>query len=168
MRLLGYTLIIAAFLIINLPVDSSTGIVSANDIDGEAVLSKSPPTISPSALALKDLPYIHKTHEQRKEITTNYDGTSKTGTFSCYTSRVEECDSDPFTTASGKRVYKGMVANNDWPFGTKIRILGYGTYEVQDRMNRRYTGTNTWDIWFEDLEECKNFGRRELEYIIIK
>jgi len=47
---------------------------------------------------------------------------------SSYTPTVEECDSDPFTTASGRRVRYGIVAVDPKviPLGTKLYVSGYG------------------------------------------
>ena len=86
------------------------------------------------------------------------------GTVYAYTSRVEETDSDPFTTASGEKVREGIVANNCLPFGTKIDIDGR-VYEVKDRMHRRYS-CDTFDIWHSDLDEARRWGKRTLEIMI--
>jgi len=47
---------------------------------------------------------------------------------SSYTPTVEECDGDPFTTASGMRVRFGIVAVDPKviPLGTKLYVSGYG------------------------------------------
>ena len=47
---------------------------------------------------------------------------------SSYTPTVEECDSDPFTTASGMRVRFGIVAVDPKviPLGTRLYVSGYG------------------------------------------
>lgn len=47
---------------------------------------------------------------------------------SSYTPTVEECDADPFTTASGMRVRFGIVAVDPKviPLGTKLYVSGYG------------------------------------------
>jgi len=98
----------------------------------------------------------------------------KTGIFTCYTSRASECDSSPFVTASGARVRMGIVANNCLAFNEKIlvKISEGNTKElvVKDRMNKRY-GCSYWDVYWghgeEAVESCLQFGRQELEYIII-
>jgi len=95
----------------------------------------------------------------------------KTGNFSAYTSDPAETDSTPFITADGTNLLKNnspIVANNDHPFGTRIYIHGFGVYEVRDRMNRRYTGTNSFDIYFgRDKQKALEFGRRKLKYRIV-
>jgi len=47
--------------------------------------------------------------------------------ISSYSPTVEECDGDPFTTASGKRVYVGGIAADlrFYPLGTIMLIPGY-------------------------------------------
>lgn len=95
----------------------------------------------------------------------------RTGNFSAYTSDPAETDSTPFITADGTNLKKnksGIVANNDHPFGTRVYIEGLGIYEVRDRMNRRYTGTNSFDIYFgRDKQKALEFGRKKLKYKIL-
>lgn len=69
-------------------------------------------------------------------------------------------------TASGKKSYVGMVATSEeYPFGTKIHIEGYGTYIVEDRGGA--IGKNKVDIYFEDESEALKFGRRKVRVIIL-
>ena len=85
-----------------------------------------------------------------------------------YTSRVEETDGDPFTTASGEKVRTGIVANNCLEFGTKVDINGF-VYEVKDRMNRRYTdcdGQWYFDIWMDDLAEARKWGKKTTDILV--
>jgi 3D (Asp-Asp-Asp) domain-containing protein len=92
------------------------------------------------------------------------------GEFSAYTSTPKETDSTPYITADGtdlKTFPKCVVANNFFPFGTKIEIANWGTCEVRDRMDSRY-GKHHFDIYFgNDLKRALEFGRQKLEYIII-
>lgn len=86
---------------------------------------------------------------------------TKTMQISAYTSRVEECDSTPFITASNTTVRFGEVASNQFPFGTRIKIpalFGDQVFVVEDRMNTRYT--NNIDVWMSDLSAAKQFGRQ--------
>ena len=76
-----------------------------------------------------------------------------------YTSRIEECDGDPFITADGSDVADGIVATNILPFGTKIRIptvFGDRIFEVHDRMNARYS--YRVDIWMKDIKQARAYG----------
>jgi len=79
--------------------------------------------------------------------------------LTAYSSTKDQTDSTPFISASGKRVYDGIVAANFLPFGTKIKIpelFGDKIFTVDDRMNRRYQ--NRVDVWFADRESAIHFG----------
>ena len=78
-----------------------------------------------------------------------------------YSSSPDECWGDPFETASGQRTRHGIVASNELPFGTWIRIEGVGDFEVQDRMNQRYA--YRVDIWMPSKQEALEFGRQVLK-----
>jgi len=78
-----------------------------------------------------------------------------------YSSTPDQTDSTPFTTANGKRVRRGIIANNCYDYGTKIRIKDR-TYIVEDRMNARY-GCDVFDIWFTTRQEAKNWGKQILD-----
>lgn len=82
---------------------------------------------------------------------------------SAYTSDVAETDNTPFTSASGKRVFAGMIANNCLPFGT-IVIIEDVEYIVLDRMNSRY-GCEHFDIWMESKEDAIEWGRKNITAI---
>ena len=87
-----------------------------------------------------------------------------------YSSTVWETDDDPFITASGKLVKKGIVANNYLPFGTKIRIpdlFGEEIFVVEDRMNIT-KGNYYLDIWFPSYQEALNFGVKIAEVEILQ
>ena len=82
--------------------------------------------------------------------------------ITAYSSTVWQTNEDPFTTASGKGVEDGIVANNLLPFGTLIRIpelYGDRIFVVEDRMHQR-KGYYHVDIWFEEYIEAKNFGAK--------
>ncbi len=87
--------------------------------------------------------------------------------MSAYTSRVEETDSSPCISADGTNIceYDGcVVASNDFEFGTKVVVDGFGECEVKDRMNSRYNGTGNMDIYFKmDLQGALEFGRRQVK-----
>ncbi len=82
-------------------------------------------------------------------------------TLTAYSSTPDQTDSDPFTAASGKRVFDGMIAANGLPFGTKIKIpelFGDKVFVVEDRMNARY-GFGRFDIWMDAPRHVVNaFG----------
>ncbi|MFA5048075.1 MAG: hypothetical protein WC516_03545 [Patescibacteria group bacterium] len=84
--------------------------------------------------------------------------------ITAYSSTVDQCDSDPFTTANGSRVRDGIVAANFVPFHTKVKIpslYGDKVFSVEDRMNRRFA--NRMDIWMVSRQEAIKFGIKEIE-----
>ena len=82
-----------------------------------------------------------------------------------YTSLPHLTDSSPEITASNQKVREGIVANNCLEFGTKVKIEGKG-YEVQDRMNKRYSCEH-WDIWFPDEKSAINWGVKKLVVYVV-
>ncbi|OGY83254.1 MAG: hypothetical protein A3F54_02725 [Candidatus Kerfeldbacteria bacterium RIFCSPHIGHO2_12_FULL_48_17] len=78
-----------------------------------------------------------------------------------YCSLPQYTDSDPFTTASGKRVSEEIVAANFLPFNTKLSLLEIPefagkTLVVGDRMAPRFW--HKVDVWFPSCEQAKRFG----------
>ena len=82
--------------------------------------------------------------------------------ITAYSSTPDQTDDTPFITASGKHVAEEFIANNRFPFGTKIRIpalFGDTVFTVQDRMHPRM-GKDHVDIWFPEYIQAKNFGAK--------
>lgn len=88
-----------------------------------------------------------------------------------YSSSRDQCDADPFTTASNTQVRDGIVAlsrdlirryNPDAPFtwGDRVHLEGVGEFVVEDSMNARYR--NRVDIWFPDRRSAANWGIQKL------
>lgn len=86
-----------------------------------------------------------------------------------YSSTPEETDETPFITAANTHVRHGIVATNDLPFGTKLRIpdeFGNTVFTVEDRMHRRKE--NWVDVWMPEKEQALRFGiRREATIVIL-
>lgn len=81
-------------------------------------------------------------HEQPvsvEEVTSDTTQQDRTITVTSYNAEVGQTDADPFTMASGKRVYEGAIATNCYPIGTQLQLEGLGTFTVEDRMNARFT-----------------------------
>ena len=77
-----------------------------------------------------------------------------------YSSSLDETDGDPFITASGETVRKGIVAcSRDYPFGTKFLINGQ-VYECLDRLAPQYD--ERIDIWMPSKVEAIEYGKRKL------
>ena len=77
-----------------------------------------------------------------------------------YSSTYDQCDSNPFITASGTHVHDGTLAANCMPFGAKVRlpdIYGNKIFIVEDRLAPRM-GCSTIDIWFPDRNSALHFG----------
>src|SRR3990167_3738336 len=77
-----------------------------------------------------------------------------------YTSSVEETDGNPNITASGSKTHWGTIADNSLPFGTLVKIEGFGdkVFRVEDR------GGNAFDIdiWMPTKAKAYQHGRRSL------
>ena len=86
-----------------------------------------------------------------------------------YNAEEGQTDADPYTMASNKRVFEGAVASNCHPFGTKVEIEGVGSFEVQDRMNARYTkdcGTDQERMDIFKWERKDNITIKEGKYSV--
>ena len=86
-----------------------------------------------------------------------------------YSSTVSQCDSTPFITANGTRVYDGVVAANFLPFGTKLRLPQYSggkIYTVEDRMHPRFS--RRIDIWMPTNQAAKQFGVKWLKVEVLE
>jgi len=84
-----------------------------------------------------------------------------------YTSSREECDNTPFITASGKRVFWGVIAaDKRFKFGTKVYIPYFQkVFVVLDRGSA--IRGNRIDIWMRDKKSAIKFGRKKLEIYIL-
>jgi hypothetical protein len=77
-----------------------------------------------------------------------------------YSSARRQTSSHPRITASGKKVFDGVVAcPRRFPFGTKVLIAGK-IYECLDRLNLKYD--SRFDIWKPNTRAARIFGKREL------
>lgn len=82
--------------------------------------------------------------------------------ITAYSSTPQETDETPYITASGYKVRDGVVANNFFSFGTRLRIpeiFGDKVFVVEDRMNWKQSNYHI-DVWFPSHQEAKNFGIR--------
>ncbi len=87
-----------------------------------------------------------------------------------YSSTPCQTDDDPYITAAGTLVRKGIVANNFLPFGTKIKIpelFGDEIFIVEDRMHWR-KGNYIVDVWFPDYWQALNFGAHKTYIEIVE
>lgn len=87
-------------------------------------------------------------------------------TVTCYTSRVQETNANPYETASGSLVSRGIVAVSrdlleeiGLSYGQRVFLDGYGIYVVTDTMNSRHR--RRVDIWTGDLQAAKLHGKKD-------
>ena len=87
-------------------------------------------------------------------------------TVTAYSSSPDETWGDPFITASGLRVFDGLVAcPRAIPFGTKVRI-GDRTYQCYDRLHQKYD--DRFDVWKSTKHAALAFGKRQLQVEVIE
>jgi len=84
-----------------------------------------------------------------------------------YSSTPDQCWGNPFKTASGTRVHNGtMACPPQYPFGTKIKIEGIGTFVCEDRGGA--IKGNHFDRWFTSRSKALAWGKRVVEAEIVK
>lgn len=81
---------------------------------------------------------------------------------SAYTAAADECGKSDGITASGLKVKekRTIACPPQFPFGTKIKIDGYGTYVCEDRGGA--IKGNKIDIYMKTKKQAFEFGRRNL------
>lgn len=79
-----------------------------------------------------------------------------------YTAASDECGKGDGITASGLVVRAGetIACPERFPFGTKVKINGWGTYVCEDRGGAIHG--NRFDIYMESKGQAFQFGRRML------
>ncbi len=128
-------------------------------------------------LLLSSSPTFHKPQVTASGVPVRV-GKTILAELSGYSSTPCQTNSQPFITASGKRVRDGIVAANFLDFGTEIRIpqiYGDKIFVVKDRMNFRYSPPYDHlphqgfiDIWFPNRTEALNFGRIQTKVEILE
>lgn len=89
-----------------------------------------------------------------------------------YTSTVNECDDDPWITATGDSTRPGVIGvspdmlnDNLIKFGQTVFIPEYGMFTVLDLMARRHY--RSMDIWMPDRHRAIRFGQQKLSVFIV-
>lgn len=87
---------------------------------------------------------------------------------SAYTAAADECGKSDGITASGVKVKekRTIACPPQFPFGTKIKIDGYGTYTCEDRGGA--IKGNHIDIYMTTKTQAFAFGRRNLLAEVVK
>ena len=131
---------------------------------GNAFLASSSPETVPSKLAPQEAKIMPRPKGFMVQSGTTFDLT-----VTAYSSTVDQCDSDPFTTASGTRVHDGTVAANFLPFGTHVTFPGYSgnkVYTIEDRTNAKYSSRA--DMWMVSRGASLQFGKRHLQMVVVE
>jgi len=85
-----------------------------------------------------------------------------------YSSTVDQCDANPFITASGVRVHDGTLAANFLKFGTRVKfptLYGEKIFIVEDRM--RDSARGKVDLWFPTRNDAIAFGVKRVQMVIL-
>lgn len=102
-----------------------------------------------------------------RQRTINFPQGKFTINASAYTAAADECGKSDGITASGVKVHKGTLAcPPQYPFGTKMKIEGYGTFVCEDRGGA--IKGNKFDIYVKTKKEAFAFGRRNLLAEVVK
>ena len=141
-------------------------VVKNNDMPavlGNALIATSSPETIPS-----QLPRTERKVVLRPKFKVQA-GTTFDLTVTAYSSTVDQCDSDPFTTASGTQVHDGTVAANFLPFGTHVIFPDYSgnkVYTIEDRTSAKYSSRA--DIWMVSRGAALQFGKRHLQMVVVE
>ncbi|WP_319541639.1 hypothetical protein [uncultured Pseudodesulfovibrio sp.] len=96
----------------------------------------------------------------------------RTVTVTAYNPTSEQCDADPLIAASMRKVRSGTIAvsrdlfDQGWVFGRKVRIEGYGIFEINDLMNKRFT--QRIDIFMWDEGQARSFGKKNIKAALLE
>ncbi|BDQ37721.1 hypothetical protein SYK_20810 [Pseudodesulfovibrio nedwellii] len=96
----------------------------------------------------------------------------RTVTVTAYNPTTDQCDADPLIAASMRKVRSGTIAvsrdlfDQGWVFGRKVRIEGYGIFEINDLMNKRFT--QRIDIFMWDEGQARNFGKKNIKAALLE
>ena len=92
---------------------------------------------------------------------------SFTANVSAYTAAYDETGSGDGITASGTGVRAGvtLACPPEYPFGTKVKFEGVGTFVCEDRGGA--IKGNRFDIYVKTKKEAFAFGRRHLKAQVI-
>jgi len=126
------------------------------------------------------LELAHKTAEARKGLVEEARLLQKaldlspvrTVTVTAYNPTSDQCDDDPLIAASMRKVRAGTIAvsrdlfDQGWVFGRKVRIEGYGIFEINDLMNKRFT--KRVDIFMWDEDQAKQFGKKNVKVALLE
>lgn len=88
--------------------------------------------------------------------------------ISAYTSSTDETDDRPHENAAGTKPKPGSIAcPSRYPFGTEV-LIHKKKYICDDRMARRYSGGDFFDVWMQTKDEAIHFGRQTITVVVLK
>lgn len=110
---------------------------------------------------------LAKWEEKQSHLKGNLPQEKFTGNFSAYTAAADECGKSDGITASGIKVEENrtLACPPQYPFGTKVKVSGTGTYVCEDRGGA--IKGNHFDIYMETKKQAFAFGRRNLEAEVV-
>ena len=143
----------------------TTSAVVVNKIVAPAK-TKASPVVVPSKKTTVVKAKVAKGKVSRSNVVSRSSPPIKIVSFevSAYSPTSEECDGDPFTTASGKRVYVGGIAADlsRYPLGTIMIVQNYNNGNPCTVVD---SGSaikgNKLDVFFWHTIEAINWGRRK-------
>lgn len=128
------------------------------------------PIASPESKQVAKTPIVEEQPVEQYEKIVPLESSENIGhltTVSAYTSREEETDSDPCTSANGANICDlyaqgtRICAANGYAFGTILHVDGLGDCVVMDRMARKY-GKDHIDWYYGyDLHSALQWGRQK-------
>ncbi len=124
-------------------------------------------TESKESLSERDLVLLKRWRERQSYLWKNLSPKKFTINASAYTAAADECGKSDGITASGLKVQekRTLACPPIYPFGTKIKIEGYGIYTCEDRGGA--IKGNKFDIYMKTKSEAFAFGRRHLTAEIV-
>lgn len=128
--------------------------------------TKVPPAVFPSKKTVVTKAKVVKKKVSRSNVVSRSSPPVMTVSFeiSAYSPTAAECDGDPFTTASGKRVYVGGIAADlrFYPLGTIMIIPNYNNGNPCTVVDSGgYIRGNRLDVFIWSTHEAIHWGRRK-------
>jgi 3D (Asp-Asp-Asp) domain-containing protein len=105
---------------------------------------------------------------EQADTKNNSQGEEFTMNATAYTAASDECGKGDGITASGLKVRAGetIACPERFPFGTKLKIKGMGTYVCEDRGGAIHG--NHFDIFMDSKGQAFQFGRKMLSAEVVE
>jgi len=145
-------------------------VASYNDVTHQAELEAKQSMIEAQAAKIEQLKQIVSQALAQEYIDQPLESMQVTAT--AYSARKEECNAQPWITASGTPSRVGVVAvSRDLEelgvqLGDFVIIKGMGLFRVEDRMNKRWK--KRIDILHANVEAARIFSKRKVEIMWLR